>query len=44
VVAAGRAVLASVGAGASLPFQVFLVGSPVGAKLVASAPPTTFGH
>jgi hypothetical protein len=44
IVAAGRAVLASVKAGAALPFQVFLVGSPAGAKLVASAPPTTFGH
>ena len=43
VVAAGRAVLASLEAGASLPFQVFLVGSPAGAKLTASAPPTTFG-
>jgi hypothetical protein len=43
VVAAGRAVLADVGAGASVSFQVFLVGSPSGAKLRASAPPTTFG-
>ena len=30
VVAAGRAVLPEVGAGASLPFQAFLVGSPSG--------------
>lgn len=43
VVAAGRAVLADLAAGASLPFQVFLVGSAAGAKLTASAPSTTFG-
>jgi hypothetical protein len=43
VVAAGRAVLPEVGAGASLPFQAFLQGSPAGAKLEASAPPTKFG-
>jgi hypothetical protein len=43
IVAAGRAVLADVGAGASLPFQVFLVGAPGGARLQAGAPPTTFG-
>jgi hypothetical protein len=43
IVAAGRAVLPEVGAGASLPFQAFLQGSPTGAHLEASAPPTTFG-
>jgi hypothetical protein len=43
IVAAGRAVLPEVGAGASLPFQAFFVGSPVGTHLEASAPPTTFG-
>jgi hypothetical protein len=43
VVAAGRAVLAEVGAGASVPFQLFLIGNSAGATLEASAPPTTFG-
>ena len=43
IVAAGRAVLPEVAAGASVSFQTFLVGSPNGAKLQASAPPTTFG-
>jgi hypothetical protein len=43
VVAAGRAVLPEVGAGASVPFQAFLVGTPRGAQLEASAPPTTLG-
>jgi hypothetical protein len=43
VVAAGRAVLASVGAGASSPFQVFFVGETKGAKLTLSAPPTSAG-
>jgi hypothetical protein len=43
IVAAGRAVLPEVAAGASAPFQAFLVGSPAGARLQASAPPTTFG-
>ncbi|HEY2282344.1 MAG TPA: hypothetical protein VGH60_02200 [Solirubrobacteraceae bacterium] len=43
VVAAGRAVLPEVGAGASLPFQAFLQGDPSGARLEASAPATTFG-
>jgi hypothetical protein len=42
IVAAGRAVLPEVAAGASVPFQAFLVGSPTGARLEASAPPTTF--
>lgn len=43
VVAAGRAVLASLEAGASTPFQVFFVGAPAGAKLELSAPPTVLG-
>ncbi len=43
VVAAGRAVLASLRASASLPFQMFFVGDPKGAKLALSAPPTTPG-
>lgn len=43
VVAAGRAVLPEVGAGASLPFQAFLQGDLSGAQLEASAPTTTFG-
>ncbi len=43
VVAAGRAVLPEVSAGASLPFQAFLQGDPSGARLEASAPATTFG-
>jgi hypothetical protein len=41
VVAAGRAVLLEVGAGQRLSFQVFPIGSARGAKLEASAPPTT---
>lgn len=43
IVAAGRAVLPEVAAGASVPFQAFLVGAPHGATLQASAPPATFG-
>jgi hypothetical protein len=43
IVAAGRAVLAEAAAGASVPFQAFLVGSPAGARLDASAPASTFG-
>jgi hypothetical protein len=43
IVAAGRAVLPEVGAGMSVPFQAFLVGTPAGATLQASAPATTFG-
>jgi len=41
IVAAGRAVLPEVAAGASVPFQAFLVGAPSGARLEASAPPTS---
>jgi hypothetical protein len=43
IVAAGRAILAEVAPGAPVPFQAFLVGSPAGATLQASAPATTFG-
>lgn len=43
IVAAGRAVLAEVQPDASVPFQVFFVGDAKGAKLEASAPPTTLG-
>jgi hypothetical protein len=43
IVAAGRAVLPEVAAGASVPFQAFLTGSPVGARLEASAPASTLG-
>jgi hypothetical protein len=43
IVAAGRAVLPEVGAGAALPFQAFLQGDPSGARLEASAPATTLG-
>ena len=43
VVAAGRAVLPEVAAGATSSFQVFFVGDPRGARLQASAPPTTLG-
>lgn len=42
IVAAGRAVLPEVAPGASVPFQAYFVGDPSGAKIEASAPPTTF--
>ncbi len=41
IVAAGRSVLPEVAPGASVPFQTFLVGAPAGAKLEASAVPTS---
>jgi hypothetical protein len=41
IVAAGRAVLASLPAGARAPFQVFFIGDPSGAQLQLSAPATT---
>jgi hypothetical protein len=41
VVAAGRAVLSEVPAHHALPFQVLLIGSASGAKVEASAPPST---
>jgi hypothetical protein len=43
VVAAGRAVLPQLAAGASARFEVFLVGDARGARLHLSAPPTSFG-
>jgi hypothetical protein len=43
VVAAGRAVLASLAPGASAPFQAFFVGDAAGARLQLSAPPTAIG-
>jgi hypothetical protein len=43
VVAAGRAVLASLTPGASAPFEAFFVGAPAGAQLKLSAPPTALG-
>jgi hypothetical protein len=43
VVAAGRAILPEVAPGAAVPFQAFLVGSPRGATLQASAPAMTPG-
>lgn len=43
IVAAGRAVLPEVAGEVSVPFHAFLQGSPSGARLEASAPPTTFG-
>lgn len=43
IVAAGRAVLADVPAGASAPFQLFFVGDPSGAQLEVSALATTPG-
>lgn len=41
VVAAGRAILPEVAPGGAIPFQAFLVGSPAGARLEASAPAST---
>lgn len=43
VVAAGRAVLASLAPGASAPFEVFFIGTPAGTQLELSAPPTALG-
>ena len=43
IVAAGRAILAEVAPGASVPYQAFLVGSAAGAQLQAGAPASTFG-
>lgn len=43
IVAAGRAVLASLAPGASSPFEAFFVGAPAGARLQLSAPPTALG-
>jgi hypothetical protein len=43
IVAAGRAVLPQLPTGATLPFQVFFIGDPRGARLTLSAPPSTLG-
>ncbi len=43
VVAAGRAIVQSLAAGASASFQAFLIGAPSGSQLTVTAPPTTFG-
>ena len=43
VVAAGRAVLASLAPGSSAPFQAFFVGTPAGGRLQLSPPPTALG-
>ena len=42
IVAAGRAVLAEVAAGAAVGFHAFLIGSAAGAQIEASAPASTF--
>lgn len=42
IVAAGRAVLPEALPGKTVPFQVYFVGNPQGAKLQTSAPATTF--
>ncbi len=42
IVAAGRAVLPEVTAGTTVPFQIYFVGDPKGAKVEVSAPPTSF--
>jgi hypothetical protein len=43
IVAAGRAILPEVPAGASTRFQIFFIGDPRGAKLEVNAPPSTLG-
>ncbi len=43
IVAAGRALIPQAEAGTSTSFQVFFIGSPKGAQLEFSAPPSTFG-
>ena len=43
IVAAGRAVLAEVAAGAPVPFQAFLVGAPTGAQLERALRPARLG-
>ncbi len=41
IVAAGRAVLPEIGAGTSVPFQIYFVGDPKGARIEVSAPATS---
>lgn len=43
IVAAGRAVLPTLSAHSSAPFQVFFIGDPKGTSLQFSVPPTTLG-
>lgn len=43
ILAAGRAVLPLVPAGASTRFQLFFIGDPTGGRLEVSAPPSTLG-
>jgi hypothetical protein len=43
IVAAGRAVLSSAPTGAATRFQAYFIGDPQGARIQASAPPTTLG-
>src|ERR1022692_3364383 len=42
IVAVGRAVLPEVSAGTNVPFQIYFVGDPSGARISTSAPATTF--
>jgi hypothetical protein len=42
IVAAGRAGIPEVGAGATMPFQAYFIGNPKGAQIETSAPLTTF--
>ncbi|HTA15393.1 MAG TPA: hypothetical protein VK781_11110, partial [Solirubrobacteraceae bacterium] len=42
IVAAGRAVLPEASPGVGVPFQVYFVGNPSGARVQTSAPPTSF--
>lgn len=42
IVAAGRAVLPEVSSGASVPFQIYFIGDPSGARIQTSAPATSF--
>jgi hypothetical protein len=44
VVAAGRALLATVPGGGSSPFQIFFIGNPSGGKLEVSVPATRFSR
>lgn len=43
IVAAGRAEISELAAGASVPFHAFLIGSSAGARIEADAPASTFG-
>jgi hypothetical protein len=42
IVAAGRAVLPEIATGTNVPFQIYFVGDPGGARIQTSAPATTF--